>query len=338
MPSSLDYGIPVPETDLPILAERLRAPEGEVDLIYGRIRNGKSTYAARCMYDDLENGIPVYSNLFLDLQNAEFDQRTKLSISFENLLFGKREFYRLSRANFHYFNAATGDLITVDDNGVRTVDKVFDPIIPGDLVRWLNSLTDCAIYYDEGHWLLHSYEGVKQDLEKMRLITETGHVNRKIVIISQRTQSIHVNARGNVNRYFRCKKNIFLFVFMRLQVEEFQDMKGSDVDESEESLVDTRIFWSNSKYWNLFNTHTLRQGRPISQAIHFEAFDLNFGERMALFLNNLITRRRRAGVNADADTAGGGETPSQVNFEPSEGLRELKRPVFDIAKVEQYIP
>lgn len=326
MPRSLDYGVPIPEQHLPVLAERLRAPEGEVNLIYGRIRNGKSTYAARCMYDDLENGIPVYSNLLLDLEGVEFDQRSRLAISFENMLFGKREFYRFSRANFHYFNPVSGILLTVFDDGTREEVQVFDPRIPGDLVRWLNTLTDCSVYYDEGHWLLHSYEGVKQDLEKMRLITETGHVNRKIVIISQRTQSIHVNARGNVNRYFRCRKTVFLFFFLRLQVEEFQDMTGSDVDESDESLVSTQIFWSNDRYWKLFNTHTLRQGRPISQSIHFQAYDLNFGERFALFLVNLFGRRSRGGVNPDADTAEEAIVEQKPVLEPTGHLKQITRP------------
>jgi len=316
MPRSHQLGLPIPTEQLSELAPLLKAPEGEVNLIYGRIRQGKSTYAARCMYEDLMNGIPVYSNLYLDLSETEFDQRARLDISFENMLFGKREFYKFSRANYHYFNPITGILRTTLDDGTVVEEQVFDPAIPGDIVRWLNTLTDCSLYYDEGHWLLHSYEGVRQDLEKMRLITETGHMHRKIVIISQRTQSIHVNARGNVNRFFRCRKTTLLFFIMRLQVEEFQDMKGSDVDESEESLVETKIYWSNDRYWRLFNTHFLREGRPVSQQLYFEAYDLNFAERAILFINLLFTRRSRRGVNAVADTAEQEKNPVQEEIQP----------------------
>lgn len=323
MPRSHNLGLPIPTEQLSELAPLLKAPEGEVNLIYGRIRQGKSTYAARCMYEDLMSGIPVYSNLYLDLSNEEFDQRARLDISFENMLFAKREFYKFSRANYHWFNPITGTLRTILDDGSTIEEQVFDPAIPGDIVRWLNTLTDCSVYYDEGHWLLHSYEGVRQDLEKMRLITETGHMHRKLVIISQRTQSIHVNARGNVNRFFRCRKTTFLFFIMRLQVEEFQDMKGSDVDESDDSLVDTKIYYSNDRYWRLFNTHTLREGKPVSQQLFFEAYDLNFAERVLLFTHNLFSRRSRAGVNAGADTAVEVKNAVQEPVEPSKPTGKL---------------
>lgn len=294
--------------------------EGMVQLIYGRIRQGKSTYAARCMFEDLMNGRSVYSNLNLDLSDVDFDQREMLSISFENMLFGQKLYYRFLTDNFHYFNPATGEMTV----GGKTT-KVFDPMIPGDEVRWLNSLTDCVVYYDEGHWLMDSYDGTKVSMDKRRLITETGHVNRRIVLISQRTQSIHVNARGNVNQYFRCRKDIFFFFFMRLQVEEFQDMKGNDVDETADP-ISVRIFWSNSRYWRLFNTHTLRAGRPRSQEIYFEAYYLPFTERVALFFTLLFARKRPPGGLTPPEGAKGVEKPVKEPKKPSGRLMEITKP------------
>ena len=49
------------------LTGSFQAPEGTIDMVYGHIRNGKSTHGVRIMLDALENGIPVYSNLNLDL-------------------------------------------------------------------------------------------------------------------------------------------------------------------------------------------------------------------------------------------------------------------------------
>jgi len=318
---SQQLGVPVSQEEKQFLAKRLKAPEGEVHLIYGRIRQGKSTYTARCMYEDLMQGIPVYSNLFLDLTDVEFDQREQFSISLENCIFGKKEFYKFHNTNYHYFDPTTGFLHTPSEQPIQ----VFDPTIPNDIVRWLNTLVDCSVYYDEGHFLLHSYEGVRQDLEKMRLITETGHMHRKLVIISQRTQSIHVNARGNVNRYFRCRKSIFFFFFLRLQVEEFQDMKGSDVDESDDSLVDTRIYWSNERYWRLFNTHVLREGKPLSQQLYFDAYSLSFVQRVSLVLYHLFGRRGRAGVKASATPTLQVPVPHKPVLEPTGYLGQLKR-------------
>jgi len=321
--SPTDFGIEIPQEQID--RDLFPGEEGMIQLFYGPIRNGKSTFTARSMHEDLMVGRSVYSNLNLDLSNESFDQREQLSLSLENLIFGKKIYYRFLKSNFHYFNPNTGFLYC---DGVET--KVFDPSIPGDLVRWLNTLTDCVIYYDEGHWLLNSYEGTKQDLEKMRFITETGHVNRKIVIISQRTQSIHVNARANVNQFFRCTKRNYLFgLFMRLQVEEFQAMKGSDVDETVEP-VSVQVYWSNQRYWRLFNTHFLRQGRPRSQELHFKAYELSRNTSFALVLWHLFARKGRARVKAERDPAGNGQEPIQPVFKSSSPISTIKKGTFDI--------
>jgi hypothetical protein len=238
------------------------APEGSVELIYGRIRQGKSTHAVRCMYSSLVEGRVVYSNLLLDLEKEHFDQRDSFETSFWNLIFGKKRFFVFDKRNFHWFNPTTGEC-----DGIR----VFDPEKKGDEVRWLNTLTDCEIYYDEGQWLLDSYETNMASVAKRKLITETGHNNRKIVIIAQRTQSVHVNARGNVNIFWKCKKHNYFF-WKLLCVYEFQDMKGQDVDEDSEP-VSVQRFWTNTKYWEIFNTHYLRAGKPKSQELHFSAYD-----------------------------------------------------------------
>lgn len=254
------------------------APEGAIQLIYGKIRNGKSTHAVRRMFDDLFNGMVVYSNIKLNLDGIEFDERQRLIIATLGLVPLRKRFFVFSKENFHWFNPLTG---ICDGN------YVFDPKSRDSEIEWLNSLTDCRIYYDEGHWLLDSYESTKASLDKRKLVTESGHLGRTLILISQRTQSIHVNARGNVNQFFRCSKHRKLGLIPYLLVEEFQDMKGTDVDE-EADPVSTTQYFRNGRYWGLFDTHYLRAGRESSQPLMFEAFDLSYWERIKNVIHTLL--------------------------------------------------
>jgi len=272
---ALKIGKPVPKEQLE--ADLFEAQEGFIQLIYGRIRQGKSTEAVRRMVEALSNGINVYSNIALDLRELILDDRVNAQIIIVNNLLFKKRFYRFSVSNYHFFDPVTGQC-----DG----KQVFNPFTRGAEIKWLNSLTDCEIYYDEGQWLLDSYEKTDVSVEKRKLITESGHVNRKIVIIAQRTQSVHVNARGNVNQFFRCSKHGFL-MFNMLMVEEFQDMKGQDVDETAEPIAIRRYFTSK-KYWRLFNTHYLRRGRPRSQDVYYEAFDVSAWGRIKLMFWRLF--------------------------------------------------
>lgn len=264
-------GRPVDPQEL-VDAEPFPASEGMLELIYGRPRQGKTTETVRRIFESLMFGIPVYTNVILDLGSVEFDERRIPERTFRNFLFGKKRFYVFSKENYHYWSLSTGKC-----DGVQ----VFIPNDAEDCARWLSTLTDCEIYIDEGHHIVFSYEGTKQSLHKMALTTETGHFNRRIVLISQRTQAIHVNARGNVHIFYRCSKLPILW-FSVLKVEEFNDMKGSDVDEEEP--VSVKLHFFNKQVWGLYNTHALRNGRIRSQKVHFAAYDLGFFSRlMALF-------------------------------------------------------
>jgi len=289
MNPALQVGKPVPKEKLqPDLFE---AHEGFIQLIYGRVRQGKSTEAVRRMVEALSNGISVYSNIALDLSDVVLDDRVNIGIIVLNNFLLRKRFYSFSVENYHFFDPVTG---------LCDSRQVFDPATKGDEIRWLNTLTDCEIYYDEGQWLLDSYESTFASIAKRKLITESGHMNRLIVIIAQRTQSVHVNARGNVNQFYRCSKHSFFGLFNMLMVEEFQDMKGQDVDEISEPVSVKRYFTSR-KYWKLFNTHYLRRGRPRSQEVKYEAFDLNGWERIKLVFLRLfgfaLFKKRKAEKN-----------------------------------------
>jgi hypothetical protein len=277
---NLESGAAVPKTigiEVPSyqLVDYFDAAEGSIELIYGRIRNGKSTHAVRLMYTALKEGRVIYSNLLLDLSQENFDQRDAFEQVFWKLFFGKKRYFVFDKRNYHWFNPTTGEC----DGKV-----VFDPNKKGDEIAWLNTLTDCEIFYDEGQWLLDSYEMTNVSVAKRKLITETGHNNRKIYIIAQRTQSVHVNARGNVNIFWKCKKQNWFF-WSLLVVYEFQDMKGQDVDEDAEP-VSVQKFWSSNQYWRMFNTHYLRAGKPRSQEVYFKAYDYTRKEQFVLMWRN----------------------------------------------------
>lgn len=244
------------------LVGSFKAPEGTIDMVYGHIRNGKSTHGVRIMLDALENGIPVYSNLNLDLSKFSFDDRSKLRHTFWNLLLFRKRYYTFDKKNFHYVN-----------------EKQFES--KEKLIEFLLTLTDCCIVWDEGQWLLDSYQGTKFALDLRLWLLHTGHFNRRIVIITQRPTAVHVTARGNIARFFKCKK-LLSWPFMVLRVEEYQDMKSETVDE-ESPPVSRSIYIANRKIFKAFNTHYLRGGVPVSQEVYLQAYDLNFLDRIGAF-------------------------------------------------------
>jgi len=327
---------------LPSEAPRdMPAPEGEVNLIYGRIRQGKSTHTVYRIMQCLRDGVPVYSNIALDLSSTVFDDRLSAQYAFSSLFKTPRHFYFFDRSNFHWFNPATGQC-----DGVQ----VFNPKVKGAEIEWLNTLTDCYIFYDEGQWLLDSYEGTYASVAKRKFITETGHMNRTIFIIAQRTQSVHVNARGNVNRFYRCSKVVRWFFFKQFMVEEFQDMRGTDVDESIEP-VSVQFFSPASlkPYWGLFNTHYLRDGKPRSQDVHYGVYELSTSEvfdvlawHMVEFVKALgqffrlqpekLPGVQSLGVNEESATIKNGE---RLNTVPVGGFVPAKKKKVDFSKLRQ---
>lgn len=254
--------------DKEALVGSFNAPEGTIDLVYGRIRNGKSTHAVRIMLDALQNGVPVYSNMNLDLSAFSFDDRDSFQHTFWNLLLFRRRYYSFDKSNFHY----------VDEKNFSSKEALID---------YLLTLTDCVVVWDEGQWLLDSYTGTKFALPLRLWLLHTGHFNRRIVIVTQRPTAVHVTARGNVNRFFKCKK-LLAWPVVILRVEEFQDMVSETVDETQKP-VSRSVYIANRRVFRAFNTHYLRGGVPKSQEVYLQAFDLSFVERVQAFGLRLIS-------------------------------------------------
>jgi len=240
--------------------------EGSINFYYGRIGQGKTYAATADILDLLSRGHVVYANWRINWTG--FDERQSWVHVFFKTLFFRKDFYSFPAENLRYFNP---DDISVD---------------------FLNSLTDCDIFIDEGQWLLDSYEGNKFSKEKRKLLLHTRHLNRSLNIISQRTQAVQVSARGQVNRFFKCEKKLE-WPFLIFKRTEYQDMKDNDVDESSDPISE-KSYFASKKVMEAYDTKYLRAGIPKSQEVYFEAFRYSLRGRLKLLFSFLTGTTRRA--------------------------------------------
>jgi len=211
------------------------------------------------MLDHLRRARVVYANWHIDFDG--FDEREHLAYAIFRFITMRKRFYKFNKENLHYFS-------------------------PDDVdIKFLSKLTDCEVYVDEGQWIFDSYKGTDFSIEKRKLILHTRHFNRSLNIISQRTQALHVTARGQVNRFFKCEKKM-TFPFLIFKRSEYQDMKENDVDEESEP-ISVKTYFASNKVLNAYNSKYMRAGVPKSQDVQFEAFDLSFYERFVLLLSLL---------------------------------------------------
>lgn len=253
------------------LLDIFQANEGSINMYYGKIGHGKTYAATADILDLLKEGKVVYVNWHIVVD--DFDDRYDVLMSLKNLLFFRKNFFKIPCAqNLHYFDP---------ENFNST----------GELVEWLSSLNDCHIFFDEGQDMFDSYEGTKFSKAKRRLILHTRHYHRTLNIISQRPTAIQVSARGNVNRFYKCEK-LFYIPFLGIPYfcrYEFQDMVGETVDEDADPVSKKR-YLGNSRVFNAYNTDYLAQGIPKSQQVNFELYRIGFFLRPIVFVRNVIER------------------------------------------------
>jgi len=209
-------GIPIAKE---LLLDLFEPDEGTVNFYYGRIGNGKTYSATSDILDLLSRGRVVYCNWIIDFKG--FDQRTSFAYAFWHFIAFRKMYFRFPKKNLHYFS-------------------------PDDVdIKFLSKLNDCEVFIDEGQWIFDSYKGTDFSVEKRKLILHTRHFNRSLNIISQRTQALHVTARGQVNRFFKCEK-VLKWPFLIFRRTEFQDMKENDVDEEAEP-ISKKVYFANKK-------------------------------------------------------------------------------------------
>lgn len=280
------------------LLDEFEAGEGTIDLIYGRIGNGKTYCATEMVLDDLRSGRVVYCNWHLNYEG--YDERESRMQLFASLLFPwRKRFYEFPKENLRYFNA--------DD-----ID-----------IEFLSSLTDCEVYIDEGQWIFDSYEGTKFSKAKRRLILHTRHMNRRLVIITQRPTAIQVSARGNVNRYFKCEKWL-TWPFLVFRQWEFQDMVGETVDEMN-PVGKPRVFFAKKRIFEAYNSKYLRGGVQRSQELYVRAYELSVFERVrALF--------RAIGLKANGFRA---RSVSPMGLNEINGVKEITGVPTTVVRTEE---
>jgi len=245
------------------LVDIFEASEGSINMYYGLIGNGKTYSATADILELLKQGKVVYANWHIKVK--DFDDREAFWPLFFNTVLFKSLFFKIPCSeNLHYFDP-----------------EQFDST--GELVEWLSSLNDCHIFFDEGQDMFDSYEGTKFSKAKRRLILHTRHYHRTLNIISQRPTAIQVSARGNVNRFYKCVK-IASWPWPRFARFEFQQMTGETVDENVDP-ISKKTYWASKDVFEAYNTDYLAQGIKKSQAVFFEAFELDFKDKMYAWLN-----------------------------------------------------
>lgn len=242
------------EVEFSTYRDQYRAPEGSVNFYYGRIGSGKTYAATADVLDLLDQGFTVYANWRINWEGS--DERHRRIRAFVRILFGIRRFDYIPPANFHYIEpeACTAE--------------------------YLSELTDCFIFVDEGQNLLDSYEGKDFSKTKRRLIQYTRHFHRTLNIIAQRTQSVQITARAQVNRFYKCSRKPFR-LWPRFVRQEFSDLSGEDVSESEDSLVSEKHYWGSKRVFAAYDSKYMRDGKPVVYPFHYR-WIFGFGETFRL--------------------------------------------------------
>jgi len=243
--------------------------EGTINFYYGRIGSGKTYSATADIFDLLRMGHVVYANWKIDFQG--YDERLHWKSIFYKTLFFRSLFFNFPKENLRYFD-------------------------PDDVdIKFLNQIANADIFIDEGQWIFDSHTTMPTDHKK--LILHTRHYNRSLNIISQRTSAIRVDARGNVNRFFKCEMYSFWFgLFPRFKRTEYQDMTGGDVDDSETAeSVSVKTYFPKKAIFGAYNTYAMRGADAVQHTPAFQAFSLSLRERVALLF---ASKRRRAAIAA----------------------------------------
>jgi hypothetical protein len=241
--------------DTQMILDYFAPVEGGINLIYGHVGNGKTYCATEQIIQLARRGHVVWCNWKIDVE--DFDQRKSFVHILVHLFLFKKRFLKFPlQENIKY----------LDPDEMEIAD--------------ISPLANCHVYIDEGQWILDSYEGTKFSKEKRKAILHTRHYNRTLNIVTQRPTSIHVSARGNVERYFKCVK-VMSWPFLLFRRYEYQDMTNETVDETEP--ISTKLFFAKKSVMRAYNTLAMRGEDAIEQEVHFEAWDYGFWDRIKLF-------------------------------------------------------
>jgi len=263
------------------LVDTFEAQEGEIQQIIGKTGNGKTYEGTRRALEYLKHGYVVYTTWQLILPDY-YDEREDEYALFWKLLFWKKRFYRFDfKKNWHWID----------------IDRP-------DLVEYVANLTDCIVFLDEGQDIFDSYEGRGMSQLKRKSLTRTRHLRKTLIIISQRAQAVAVTARANVTYFYRCvKTRAWFFPF----VPYFKIYRTEEMDEQNFPIWEKPLEGWTAELWHshfakksiyeAYNSWYLRAGIPKSQEVSFEAFDLNFFQKIYAFFKAVYGKKTKKEVD-----------------------------------------
>lgn len=266
MSSIIQVGTEIKEIDV---LKLLPPDEGNISITYGRIGTGKTFRGTKNILEHLRLGHIEYANWRINWEGYdERENKLKLLIGTLGL---KKTYWNFPKENFHYF----------------PIEKTF--------IDDLSKLTSCCVHLDEGHIPFDSYEATRMEVDKRSAVFSTRHYDRSMYIYTQRANSVHVNLRGNANRFYKCEilfdHTFFKKRFIKFQVTEFQDLTaGGAVDETKifdkdgfetneyKFAVSEERYWGTRKIFEKFNSKYLRAGVPESQTNKAQLFKVSWIE------------------------------------------------------------
>lgn len=275
MPSIIQQGTKLQIVDI---FDILPPQEGEINIFYGRIGTGKTYAGTRNILNELRQGHVVYANWKVKFEG--YDERKSKWKLFLGLIGIKKHFLVVPKENFHFWDFTR-----------QTIDGI--QCFP--FIDQLAKLNDCSIHLDEGHIPFDSYEATRMSEQKRSTIFATRHYDRKLTIYTQRANSVHVNLRGNTNRFFKCEKlydsEWFKKRWIKFQVTEFQDLSSTGAVNEDMILdkdgqpsgqykyaVSQDTFWGKKEIFEMYETKYLRENMPHYQANNSQIYEIKIRE------------------------------------------------------------
>ncbi len=279
--------------------EMLPPDEGEIDLFYGRIGAGKTYAGTQNILKQLKRGLVIYANWNLSWKG--WDERNAKLLLLLGLTGIKKVFFDIPTRNFHFWNLVKGE---IDGKAYREyfnayAEKFFDEKGTEREMGFsdvLARLTDCSVHLDEGHIPFDSYEATRMSEQKRSAVFAMRHYDRKLTVYTQRANSVHVNLRGNTNRFYKCEKtmDITLFKkrFIHFLLTEFQDLttsgavdealktdeEGKEIKGGYRFAVKQWRYWGRKNTFEHFDSKYLRAGAGHSQPNFADAYVLTVKE------------------------------------------------------------
>lgn len=248
--------------------------EGEINITYGRIGTGKTSIGTKRVLEHLKKGHVEYVNWKIKWEGYD-ERKIKWKVLLYLLGF-KKYLVNFPKENLKYF----------------PINQSF--------IDELSKKTSCCVHLDEGHIPFDSYEATRMNVEKRSAVFATRHFDRSMYVYTQRANSVHVNLRGNSNRFYKCEKTIDFTIpiikkrIIRFLVTEFQDLTPTGaIDETrkinekgEEGnykfAVSQKRYWGRKKIFEKYDSKYLRGNMPESQEKLMTAYKMSIKDTIKL--------------------------------------------------------